>query len=211
MLFSYKFFTFSQPFSQFPNKFYIKKSTSTHRKFTTIHTKPTTTPQKPPNHHPHHHNNNKKIRDQREKDWEIEGKRDRSRKRDQSSAATTRSVLGGDNGAWPTVGCQDRSSTCLVGAWLAIGEVGLGCLWIDDEGRVDRWWLAIDDEGGVDQWWLAIGDEGEARPRRRCRQSQVQVTGLSLSDGGQLCLTLSLSLSLSLSRFGAFFLEMVWR
>ena len=24
----------------------------------------------------------------------------------------------------------------LVGAWLAIGEVGLGCLWIDDEGGV---------------------------------------------------------------------------
>ena len=30
MLFSYKFFTFSQPFSQLPNKFYIKKSTTTH-------------------------------------------------------------------------------------------------------------------------------------------------------------------------------------
>ena len=24
----------------------------------------------------------------------------------------------------------------LVGAWLAIGEVGLGCLWIVDEGGV---------------------------------------------------------------------------
>ena len=24
----------------------------------------------------------------------------------------------------------------LVGAWLAIGEVGLGCLWIGDEGGV---------------------------------------------------------------------------
>ena len=37
------------------------------------------TTQKPPNHHhPHHHNNNnkKKIKNQREKDWEIEGKRD---------------------------------------------------------------------------------------------------------------------------------------
>ena len=30
MLFFYKFFTFSQPFSQLPNKFYITKSTTTH-------------------------------------------------------------------------------------------------------------------------------------------------------------------------------------
>ena len=56
------------------------------------------TTQKPPKHHPpHHHNYNDKIRDQREKDWEIEGKRDRSRKRDQSSTLATRLVLGGDN------------------------------------------------------------------------------------------------------------------
>ena len=46
MLFSSKFFTFSQSFSQLPNKFYITKSTITHRKSTTIHTKPTTTQQK---------------------------------------------------------------------------------------------------------------------------------------------------------------------
>ena len=25
----------------------------------------------------------------------------------------------------------------LIGAWLAIGEVGLGCLWIGDEGGVE--------------------------------------------------------------------------
>ena len=30
MLFSYKFFTFSQPFSQLPNNFFITKSTTTH-------------------------------------------------------------------------------------------------------------------------------------------------------------------------------------
>ena len=53
------------------------------------------TTQKPPKHH--HNNNNKKIRDQREKDWEIEGKRDRSGKRDRFSAVATRSVLGGDD------------------------------------------------------------------------------------------------------------------
>ena len=42
MLFSYKFVTFSQ----LPNKFYITKSTITHKKSITIHTKPTTTQQK---------------------------------------------------------------------------------------------------------------------------------------------------------------------
>ena len=46
MLFSYKIFTFSQPFSQLPNKFYVRKSTTTHRKSITIHTKPTTTQHK---------------------------------------------------------------------------------------------------------------------------------------------------------------------
>ena len=85
MLFSYKFFTLSQPFSQLPTKFYIRKSTSTHTSAPTknpplsthqhpqkIHHYPHKTyhhtTQKPPkHHHPHHHNNNKKIRDQREK------------------------------------------------------------------------------------------------------------------------------------------------
>ena len=43
MLFSYKMFTFLPSFSQLPNKFYITKSTITHKKSTTIHTKLTTT------------------------------------------------------------------------------------------------------------------------------------------------------------------------
>ena len=29
-----------------------------------------------------------------------------------------------------------RAQPILVGAWLTIGEVDLGCLWIDDEGGV---------------------------------------------------------------------------
>ena len=29
-----------------------------------------------------------------------------------------------------------RAQPVLVDAWLAIGEVGFGCLWIDDEGGV---------------------------------------------------------------------------
>ena len=51
ILFFYNFFTLSQLFSQFLAKFYIRKSTkihhyphaSTHKQFTTIHTKSTTT------------------------------------------------------------------------------------------------------------------------------------------------------------------------
>ena len=79
MLFFYKFFTFSQ----FPNKFYITKFTTTHTSAPTENPPPPTHqhPQKihyyphKTRHHPHHHNNNKKkIRDQREKayrrwDW----------------------------------------------------------------------------------------------------------------------------------------------
>ena len=29
------------------------------------------------------------------------------------------------------------AQSILVSAWLVIGEVGLGCLWISDEGRVE--------------------------------------------------------------------------
>ena len=49
-----------------------------------------------------------------------------------------RSVLGGDDNAWPAISCQDRGSTCLVDAWLAIKEMGLGCLWIGEKGGVDQ-------------------------------------------------------------------------
>ena len=102
------------------------------------HTKPTTTQHKKPpkHHHPHHHNNNKKFRDQREKDWEIEGKRDRLGKRDRSSAAVTRlvlsglrtrSVLGGDDET-------EMQGNRRGGSWVF----------------VDRWWGWVGwDEGSV--------------------------------------------------------------
>ena len=59
MLFSYKFFTFSQ----FPNKFYISKSTTTHTPAPTEN--PSLFTQNPPphntkHHHPHHHQKKKK-------------------------------------------------------------------------------------------------------------------------------------------------------
>ena len=47
-----------------------------------------------------------------------------------------------------------RAQPVLVGAWLAIGEVGLGCLWIGDEGGVG-WDLQLCDvyeEWASDQW-----------------------------------------------------------
>ena len=38
------------------------------------------------------------------------------------------------HGLWSVV--KIRAQPVLVGAWLAIGEVGDGCLWIGDEGGV---------------------------------------------------------------------------
>ena len=39
-------------------------------------------------------------------------------------------------GAQPTSVFKIGAQPVLVGAWLAIREVGLGCLWIGDEGGV---------------------------------------------------------------------------
>ena len=109
------------------------------------------TTQKPPkHHHPHHHNNNKKIRDQRKKDWEIEGKRDISGKRDRSSAAATRSVLGGDDGAWLAVGCQDRSSTSTCRCMVSDRRGGS---WV----FMDRWWGKGELVMIGNWWWRRSG------------------------------------------------------
>ena len=125
MLFSYKFLTFSQ----FRNKFYIRKSTTTHiptptenPPLSTQNPPPHNT--KPPKHHPHHHNNNKKIRDQREKDWEIEGKRD-----------------------W--LGKRDR---CSVVAMIFNGgdEISLG--WVENEISLE-WWRQERDARLRSRWW----------------------------------------------------------
>ena len=75
MLFSYKIFTLSQPFSHLPTKFYIRKSTTSHTLAPTDNLPLSTQNPPPKRHHPHHHNNNNKIRDQRdqadrrESDW----------------------------------------------------------------------------------------------------------------------------------------------
>ena len=106
------------------------------------------TTQKPPkHHHPHHHNNNnKKIRDQREKDWEIEGKRDRSGKRDRFSAVATRSVLGGDD------------DNKMQGSDLNGGDV-------EEEERKKRklgqrviWAMGRHDLGWLELGWSELGD-----------------------------------------------------
>ena len=115
----------------------------------------------------------KKIRDQREKDWKIEGKRDRSGKKDRSSAATTRlvlgglrtrSILGGDDENkmqgdrrgrswvfvdrwWGRVGWDEGSvmGVC-AGAWLGGDEGSM-------MGVCAKAWL-----GGMKDWWWGIGD-----------------------------------------------------
>ena len=68
MLFSYKFFTFSQLFSQHPNKFYYRKIQNIHLTQPKIKIKTLS--------------KRKKEWDWREKERQIEGKRDRSGKRE---------------------------------------------------------------------------------------------------------------------------------
>ena len=117
MLFSYKFFTFSQ----LPNKFYIRKSITTHTTTTTT----------------------KKIRDQREKDWEIEGKRDRLGKRDRSLAVATIFSGGGEIG---------------LGWWQREQDARLRSRWRRRWGRREKKeeaWPARDLGGGAAQSGLA--------------------------------------------------------
>ena len=106
MLFSYKFFTFSQPFSQFPNKFYITKATTTHTP-TPIENPPLFT-QNPPPHNTEttktppptppqqqQPKKKKKIKDQREK---ADRQRDRPRGGDRSASGGRRDrPKGGDD------------------------------------------------------------------------------------------------------------------
>ena len=136
--------TFSSIFSASKQILYKKihfhPHTSIHRKSTITHTPEPTkihhyphktyhhTTQKPPkHHHPHHHNNNKKIRDQRKRDWEIEGKRDRS------LAAATIDLGWVEN----EIGAQ----LVLVGAWLAIREWEGWVLGGDDENEMREGWV----------------------------------------------------------------------
>ena len=143
------------------------------------------TTQKPPkHHHPHYHNNNKKIRDQREKDWEIEGKRDRSRKRDRSKAVATRTVLGGSR-MRSVLGGDDENKMQgdrRCGSWVF----------------VDRWWGRVgwDEEsvmGVCAEAWLG-GDEGSVMKDRW----SVIDAGAWLGDD-ECAFSLSLSLFISKS------------
>ena len=114
--------------------------------------------QKPPkHHHPHHHNNNNKKSEIKERKIERLREREIDRERENGLQWQRRDpswVVTKMHGLRLVV--EIKTQPVLVGAWLAIGEVGIGCLWIGDV-------------GGVDRWWLAIGDEGEARPRWWCR------------------------------------------
>ena len=143
MLLSYKFYTFSQPFSQLPNKFYG-------RKFQNIHlTQPKI---KIKTYFIH------KLGERRKKEWEIEGKRDRLGKRGSKwmEAAVAKSAISGGSqigqcvgepgGARPAVDCQDWSLTCTRRC-MAVNRRGGS--WV----FVDRWW----GRGGVDL--CLIGDE----------------------------------------------------
>ena len=61
MLFSYKFFTLSQSFSQLPNKFYIRKSTITHT--------PASIENPPPPTPPRQQQKNQRLKREKLRDW----------------------------------------------------------------------------------------------------------------------------------------------
>ena len=107
MLFFYKFFTFSQPFSQHPNKFYYIKLQNIHLTQPKIKIKTL--------------RKRKKEWDRREKEWQSEGQRDRSGKRE----------------IWVDGG-QRRPNRMGLGVE---NELDLG--WVEDEisfGWISLWW-----------------------------------------------------------------------
>ena len=162
MLFFYQFLTLSHPFSQLPNKFYIRKSTSTHtpastenpqspthqnlQKSTTIHTKPTTTQ------HKNHQNTTTHTTTTTTKKSEIKEREiERLREREIGLQRRRRSILGGSRmrselnlyssvHGWRSENERGGSQVVTTrtrcgrgGSRLVIGKVGLGCLWIGNE------------------------------------------------------------------------------
>ena len=165
------------------------------------------TTQKPPkHHHPHHHNNNKKKIEIKERDWEIEGKRDRSGKRDWSLAVAT-------------IFCDGDK---IVLGWVE-NEIGLG------------WWRRERDARLWSRWrrrWGRREKKQEAWPARDLgggavwprRWGNTIWAGQSLAGLAKAWLRWAwrwvldrvrsvLVFELSLFRCGSiiFFLEMVWR
>ena len=142
MLFFYKFFTFSWPFSQLPNKFYIRKSTTTHTQAPTKNP-PLSTQNPPTTQHKNHQNTTtttktkKKIKDQRLRDWGKE-----------------RSVFSGGNEIglgwwWRCMACGrlPRSKLNLSRRCMA-GDRKVGS-WV----FVDRWWGKGGPVMASDRWW----------------------------------------------------------
>ena len=133
-------------------------------------------------HHPHHHHNNKKIRDQREKDWEIEGKRDQS-----SAMATIFSCQDEIGLGWveneTSLGWWRRERNARLWSrwrrcwstacgWLSRSELNL---YLSVHGwRSERWVLgvcgSVMKEGWAkmrDRWWVLVPELGWVMMRDR--------------------------------------------
>ena len=146
-------------------KIHLHPHTNTHRKSTRTHKNSPLSTQNPP---PHNTKTTKTPPPtppppQQQKKSEIkERKIERLREREIGQCRWRRSVLGGSRTRWELNlyssmhGWQSenesggswvvmtRTRCGRGGSWLVIGEVGLGCLWIGDEGGVESIFAWVD-------------------------------------------------------------------
>ena len=158
MLFSYNFFTFSQ----FPNKFYSRKSTSTHTLAPTENpplstknppphnTKTTKTPPPTP---PQQQQKNQRSKKERLRDWGkeryIEKERSVFSGGDEIGLGWWRRCMACSR-AWLVVGYQDRSSTST--RWCMASD-RRGGSWV----FVDQWWGKSESVMVGNRWWERSG------------------------------------------------------
>ena len=110
-----------------------------------------------------------------------------------SKSHDPRQVNSSERKPWPTATNPSKQNVTFK-----IGEVGLGCLWIGDEGGVDWWWLAIGDEGGTAQTAVPSRSSSGDRPLSlwRCDLGLGSILGATRHASGEISL-----LFLSLSSF----------
>ena len=224
MLFSYKIFIFSQPFSQHPNKFYYRKFQNIHLTKPKIKIKTLS--------------KRKKEWDRREKEWQIEGKRDRSGKReiivdggqwrpDRVGLGVEWSglVVGGDQ--IDDVEQEAEQDQCVENELdLRCVEKKIGFRWIDLGWWRSRWqcqWVSSGDYGcdlinaGVQSWWcyrqrdLDGASGSKILPVLGCDEISAIWGWGRWCDLGLLLVRPLLVVSLSLSLFYFPGVEIIWR
>ena len=111
--------------------------------------------------------------------------------RQASKSHDPRQVNSSERKPWPTATNPSKQNVAFK-----IGEVGLRCLWIGDEGGVDRWWLVIGDEGRTAQTAVPSRSSSGDRPLSlwRCDLGLGSILGATRHASGEISL-LFLSLS----------------